>query len=231
MSKYKALIIGAGRIGAGYKWDDDAYTHAGAYKALSDRVELVGFVEPDNERRECAMEKWGVHGYKYATDVFGVIETDIVSICTTQEMQMHLLDYCCEQIEGFNGVWCEKPYILSKTDWPFPVQVNYMRRADPRHREIAENEDGGVLHVMGKFDLTTWCHFADLAKWWRCCEVQWTPVTGGCSYRYESEYGGGGVFPNGGVNGGECFRLMLSNLLDVMDGKPGVELFSPPYQL
>ncbi len=39
MQKHRAVIVGAGRIGAGYKWDQDlGYTHSGAYMALKDRV-------------------------------------------------------------------------------------------------------------------------------------------------------------------------------------------------
>src|SRR5687767_11797463 len=109
-TRHRAVIVGAGRIGAGYKWDQDlGYTHAGAYLALKDRVELVGFVEPDVDRQIAAWEKWG-KDLLIMEDVGTFLdchEPDIVSVCVHPEQQAAVL----AQLAGVKGVWCEKPWV------------------------------------------------------------------------------------------------------------------------
>src|SRR5688572_8375672 len=143
----KALIIGAGRIGAGYKWHDDAYTHAGAYRALKDRVDLIAFVEPNPERADAAEKKWGVTAYETLEEALTSWRPNIVSVCTQPEDQINVM--CRLEVDpNVEGIWVEKPYM------GFPskkaVQVNYMRRGDDLHRRIAEGWPGGRLIVYGK---------------------------------------------------------------------------------
>jgi hypothetical protein len=122
---------------------------------------------------------------------------------------------------GVKGVWCEKPY----TGYPStkPVQVNYMRRGDEDHQEVNDCAPGGKLIVYGKDDIHTKCHFEDLAKWWGA-ELEYRIFDGPCAYVYVR----GGAhwwFDNGGVDGGTCFKSMLTNLLDHVD--TGTDLWSP----
>lgn len=230
--KHRALVIGAGRIGAGYNWDDLAYTHAGAYRALSDRVELVGFVEPDLERRVKANLLWSVPTYDNLPMALEILRPDIVSVCVQPDQQQEIMD---QLPMSLRGVWCEKPWV-SKLPVNIPVQVNYMRRGDWLHQSIAEYRSGGKLIVYGKDDIHTRCHFEDLAKWWKC-SLDYRTYVGGCAYLYQAtkEYqdhdnsNGLEFFDNGGVDGGTCFKAMCQNLLDVLDGVPGVQLWSPAY--
>jgi len=77
------------------------------------------------------------------------------------------------------------------------------------------------------------CHFEDLKKWWKC-SLDYRTFNGGCAYLYQAdkEYqehdnsNGLEFFDNGGVDGGTCFKAMLGNLLDHIEGK--AELWSPP---
>lgn len=217
-------MIGAGRIGAGWQWSDLEYTHAGAYRALSDRVELVGFVDTDLERAVRAGEKWGTGiGGTDLSMVLAEAQPDIVSICTQPDDQYAAIIACIKA--GVRGIWCEKPYRGPRELMGVPVQVNYMRRGDPLHRSISEKVDGGKVIVYGKDDIHTRCHFEDLAKWWRAA-LDYRAFQGPCAYLYRTP----GVqtdifFDNGGVNGGECFKAMLGNLLDHIEGK--AELWSP----
>jgi hypothetical protein len=222
--KHRALIIGAGRIGAGFAWHDLEYTHAGAYKALADRVELVGFVEPDLERRVKANLLWNVPTYDNVPVALEALKPDMVSICVQPEQQREALMSLCGQ-QQIVGIWCEKPYVCNFDKyWP-PIQVNYMRRGDRLHREIASRKEyGRTLEVEGKNDIHTKCHFEDLAKWWGA-ELVYKPITGPCSYTLINNDGGRTFFPNGGVDGGTCFKNMLGNLLDHMDN--GTPLWSP----
>ena len=216
----RALVIGAGRIGAGYNWHDDAYTHAGAYRALSDRVELVGFVEPDLERRVKANLKWKVPTYDNVPVALAALKPDVVSVCVQPDDQWNTL----KQIQGVKGIWCEKPYVCH----PGPnIQVNYMRRGDPRHQKIAVSDNEGKdLIVYAKDDIHTRCHFEDLAKWWKVPLKYYQIKEGPCSYLLGKSTFDFEVFPIGGVDGGTCFKAMLGNLLDHIEGK--AELWSPP---
>jgi hypothetical protein len=214
------LVIGAGRIGAGFNWHDDEYSHAGAYRALSDRVELVGFVEPDLERRVKANLKWGVPTYDNVAIALEALKPDIVSICTQPDQAPAVVKI----LEDYpiKGVWAEKPYYAWKPEC-IPVQVNYMRRGDEAHRYLASvaREVISRLVVYGKDDIHTRCHFEDLAAWWDC-PLDYRPFNGPCAYIVL----GAGVrfFDNGGVDGGTCFKAMLGNLLDHVDN--GTPLWS-----
>lgn len=220
MPKHKAVIVGAGRIGAGFgEWRDPAYTHAGAYKALDHRVELVGFVEPDEERAKSAWMKWGVMVGKSLGDFD---DFDIVSVCTHPEQQAGVMSSLPECVKG---AWVEKPWVSG--EWTrFPVQVNYQRRADLFHRTIALNPEPRRLTVYGKDDETTRCHFRDLSRFWNA-KLDYRPFQGPCAYILSYSNGDANWFDNGGVDSAECFKGMLGNLLDAVEGK--ADLFSPPY--
>ncbi len=216
--KHRALVIGAGRIGAGFAWHDDAYTHAGAYRSLPDRVELVGFVEPDLERRVKANMKWKVPTYDNVPMALHVLKPDIVSVCVQPDQQQEVMDLLPTSIKG---VWCEKPWV-STLPVNIPVQVNYMRRGDDNHQAHV-GKIAGKLVVYGKDDIHTRCHFEDLAKFWNC-PLDYRPFQGPCAYIVEANYGHV-FFDNGGVDGGTCFKAMLRNLLDHVDN--GTTLWSP----
>ena len=218
--KYRHLIVGAGRIGAGFNWHDDAYTHAGASQALRDRIELVGFVEPDTERALAAKAKWNVPVYENTFIGLEVLKPEVVSVCTQPDQQQSVLAECVGKVQG---VWCEKPFMGG--EYPFPIQVNYMRRADPTHRDLAwklrPRHKEVKLVVYGKDDIHTRCHFEDLSKWWGV-EMDYRPFNGPCAYAVGRMF-----FDQGGVDGGECFKGMLQNLLDHLDHN--LTLWSPAY--
>ena len=222
--KHRGLIVGAGRIGAGYKWHDDGYTHAGAYQAMRDRVELVGFVEPDIDRAVAAKAKWCVPVYEDMPTALFALKPDVVSVCTPPEHHEVAVNWLTEQSD-VEGIWVEKPFDTKEYRAVPPwVQVNYMRRADPLHRKVAQTEPGGLLTVYGKSDIHTVCHFQDLARWWRA-KLDYRTYDGPCAY----VYGGTGetrFFDKGGVDGGSCFRGMLENLMNAMEGRE--RLWSPP---
>lgn len=221
--KHRAVIIGAGRIGAGYHWQDMEYTHAGAYQALRDRVELVGFIEPDYDRSVTAKLRWHLPVYEELESI-AILKPDIISICTQPEQQESIFKVLAT-IPGIKGVWCEKP-LLSPIHI-VPTQVNYMRRGDPVHQRIANEDNSGLrLIVYAKDDIHTRCHFEDLAAWWRV-PLNYYPIKEGpCSYILGSSPFQFDAFPEGGVDGGKCFKAMLGNLLDHIDTDGNVPLWS-----
>lgn len=212
--KHKALVIGAGRIGAGFRWMDDAYTHAGAYRSLPERVELVGFVEPNPERADAAEKKWGVLAFESLQEALTSVKPDLVSVCVQPADQEAVMESLPRNLKA---VWCEKPFTPRKLVWPWPVQVNYMRRGDDHHRYLATVKHLlEKLIVYGKDDIHTRCHFDDLAKWWGV-ELDYRPFNGPCAYILTGQ--GTRFFDLGGVDGGVCFRNMLWNILEHVDFK------------
>jgi hypothetical protein len=225
MGKYRAVVIGAGRIGAGYQWPDKDYTHAGAYQALKDRVELVGFIEPDNDRAVSAKLKWEVPVYEDVPTGLMALRPHVVSICVQPEQQAQVIKLM-EDVQGIKGIWCEKPFYAWRPEG-IPVQVNYLRRGNGLHRLIAEAGAAKRLIVYGKKDVHTLCHFDDLAKFWNC-QLDYREFNGPCAYVLEEVVSGPPrhtFFDNGGVEGGPCMKAMLGNLLDHIEGK--AELWSP----
>ena len=215
---YKALIVGAGRIGAAYQWPEDPdYTHAGAYAALPSRVELAGFVEPDPKRRDAAEKKWRLLAYESLEEA---PKADIYSVCTQPQDQEAVLG----QLGHAKAIWCEKPFVSTHLDpvIRLRVQVNYLRRGDGFHRRVAAMaREGSVLYVTAKDDIHTRCYFEDLASWWKA-KLVYTVIDGPNSYflRWKKEGKYQEVFFSlGGVNGAGCMRAMLGNILDHLDGK------------
>jgi hypothetical protein len=241
MQKHKAIIIGAGRMGSGYglKPGSHYYTHAKAYMDLKDRVELVGFIEPDAERRMWATGQWGVKGWPDFTSWSNseAYDVDVWSVCTQPEQRGSVMDDLC-QVDNALGAWVEKPYSLGRVvtttneGQPIKIQVNYCRRFDLYHQAITlamtEATDKRLV-VMAKKDVHTVCHMTDLARFWRArLDYVDTPNEPGA---YALRYKTGGdwkelFFPAGGISGDAFMKNALGNLLDAMEGK--APLISPP---
>lgn len=188
MEKHRAVIIGAGRIGAGYEWPEHpfVYTHADAYLKLKDRVTLESFVEPDAERAAAAEKKYGIPAYRTFEDI--PKPPNIVSICVKPEDRWKVFEGLTPRREYVNGLWIEKPFEAPARalDPTVKVQVNYIRRFDTLHRVTKQMIDQGALGkllqlvVMAKHDIHTVCHFGDLSRWWG---VDYTYVsTSECEY-------------------------------------------------
>ena len=184
--KHRACIVGAGRIGVGYNWPPHPfpYTHLDAYRALADRVEVVGICDPDRSRRTWIQERYSDPDFSgpalWESDerMLWKVKPDIVSLCTPPEARAGVLKTC--KAVGVRGVWCEKPFATSGTrvlayeySVGLTLQVNYIRRFEPMHQRVVKDLLGGVwgkplsLTVHAKADVHTVCHFTDLALWCR----------------------------------------------------------------
>lgn len=228
--KHRAVIIGAGRMGAGYNFGTFPYIydHASTYLALRERVELVGFVDPDKGRAEAAEKKYNLPCFPSMAMALKSVYPDVISICTPDGTHEDTLYECVYEL--LRGVWVEKPF-NGAYKVSLAVQVNYCRRFDETHQAVAKMVKGlkSNLFVWARNDLTTRCHFEDLARWWGS-ELIYMDNTGESpstnSYRLET--GKWGIdFRNGGV-AGDFMVNALSNLLDAVEGK--AELLSPPYE-
>jgi len=217
----KAIIVGAGRIGVG--GSGFSYSHLQAYRNLEDRVSLVAVVEKDKTRRIHALQVYNIPTtYEDVRDAVREEKPDIVSICTPPEVRTDVLKHLTGSVKG---VWCEKPYAIKNNAWPFPVQVNYIRRFDPIHRDFAE-WDGcrRELFVIAKKDCHTVCHFTDLARFWNISkgDLHYYTHNGPNSYILRQHFVGGiqdRFFPLGGITDVQaCMDAALGNLLDVVNG-------------
>ena len=247
MSRHRAVIIGCGRMGAGRDHNSPwVYTHPEAYRALADRVEIVGMVDRVLARAVWAAGQWNV---QFAGDnVSAAIEhlqPDIVSICTPPSDRYEIIK-ACDSSPSIRGIWCEKPYTL---EWvPFrddgsteiKVQVNYIRRFDPRHQKIRSRRaaeipvyDGHLL-VISANDIHTTSHFTDLAEFWQIPKdrLRYIPFHGPSLYILREPGPDAGryagwkdeAFVGGGVETG-FMEAALGNLLDAVEGT--AELISP----
>jgi len=162
---------------------------------------------------------------------FAESKPDIVSICTPDGTHEKVFKDCVLLGQPPpKGYWIEKPFSLNNSTRP--IQINYCRRFTKSHQRVAEMLDGrkNTLTVWARNDLTTRCHFEDLARWWKS-DLVYMDNTGESpsTNSYRVDCGKWAVeFRNGGIEG-DFMVNALSNLLDVVDGVPGAVLLSPPY--
>lgn len=218
------------------------YNHAAAYTQMRDRVTVVGFVDRVQARAEWAVKEWQL---EFGADLFAgdhltaaleILKPDIVSVCTPPSDREEILD-AAWAAPSVKGIWCEKPYGITHPG-PIPTQVNFIRRFDRRHREIADRRAEvsrpADLFVICANDIHTTVHFTDLANFWSIDtdRLHYIDFHGPALYMLREEgdkpgrYAGWNdqVFVGGGVETG-FMEAALANLLDAVEGK--AELISP----
>lgn len=232
MTEYhRALVIGCGRMGCGRDlvstW---LYDHASAYRTLADRVMIVGFVDRVLVRAEWAAARCGVpFAGDNVTAALEILQPDIVSICTPPSDREEIIT-ACDAAPSVHGIWCEKPYYLTRLPRAI-TQVNYIRRFDLRHQEIARRrtQDNRLadLFVFAAKDIHLTCHFGDLARFWQIplSRLHYQHFHGPLLYVLRERgdkpgrYAGwrDDVFVGGGMTTGFMERA-LGNLLDAVEG-------------
>lgn len=115
-SRYKAAIIGLGKIGSRYNDDPgrtQIWTHRGAYTELGDRFELVGACDPMAENREAfTSHRPDVPVFATTAEMLEALDVDVVSICTPLETHHDVIQEVMARSTP-KVIWCEKP--LSNT--------------------------------------------------------------------------------------------------------------------
>lgn len=180
--RYKALIVGAGKIAGGYNAgpdDEMVLTHALAYRRHT-QFDLVACVEPDSKARAAFMAKWGIpKGYASLDEALHAGGFDTVSVCSPTGTHLSAL----EKLLASNvvRVFAEKPLdgdavAARKLADAFakkkvPVAVNYTRRFDPVMKalraDIAAGKYGELCSVVGWYDggvMNNGSHLFDLAN-------------------------------------------------------------------
>jgi len=145
--RYKAAVIGCGRVGSTFEEDPNIRyiaSHAGAYNASSG-TDLVGVCDIDDDKLKTCMNRWEVDGDTNFLALIKKHRPEIVSICTPTETHFSIL----EEVVKFpfvKGVFCEKPIAhdvksgVKMVDLCMEngivLQVNHLRRFDLLHKNV-----------------------------------------------------------------------------------------------
>ena len=178
----RALVIGAGKIAAGYDAPGakEILTHAHGFQAVPGFT-LIGFVDRDLAQAEQAAAKWGGKAYADIRTAFADGPVDVVSVATPDETHVAVL----KELAAYSPrlIFCEKPLALNWADaqaihelyrhLPTKIQVNYLRRFVPEFRAvkqaIASGSYGRFLTGAGfyvKGFLHNGSHMVDLLQYW-----------------------------------------------------------------
>ena len=179
-NKYKAIIIGAGRIAAQFDSPNgkDVLTHAHAYRQ-NQKTELVGFFDINKSAARAAAEKWGVSAFDDLEQALIETKPDIISICTPNHAHFSNLMEVAKHKPKI--VICEKPFtskienaqkiIKIYKDSDIPILVNYSRRFDKAvqklKKEIENKKYGKIICSSGIYTkgiLHNGSHLVDLSR-------------------------------------------------------------------
>jgi predicted dehydrogenase len=154
--KYRAAIVGCGRIGC--QFDDDpkrtmVSTHAGAYDR-SPKVDLVALVDADVAKLARAGQRWGVSAcYADYTEMLAREKPDILSVCIWNNHHLEVVRAAVAH--GVRAVFCEKPLadtlagademIRLCRDNHVVLQVNHQRRFDEFQMALRDHLAAGKL--------------------------------------------------------------------------------------
>lgn len=153
---YRAAVIGCGRIGAGFGWDERPpyTTHCGAYQTCG-ATELVGVYDKDTEKARVAGERFGVPFYSGTIDRFFLeVEPGIVSVCTPPRSHIGGVAIA-SMADSVKAIFCEKPIAESSKDartmigdckhYDTLLFVDHQRRFNTYYQEWAKRVRDGVF--------------------------------------------------------------------------------------
>jgi predicted dehydrogenase len=190
MKKYRAAIIGCGRIASLFAADKKRkgiITHAQAYLA-NPQTKLVAACDRDSQRLAEFGERWG--GTNLYTDFEQMLKKekiDLLSICTWNATHASLVETAVKA--GVKGIICEKPIAdtLASADRMIracrakkvPLLINYTRRYVTLYRKIKTMIDHGELGQIQAIScyytagtINTGTHLFDFLRYF-FGDVQW----------------------------------------------------------
>lgn len=172
------LVVGLGNVGSRY--DDEStdgwpVTHASAL-ARHPTTRLAGGVDPDADAAQRFSERREVPSHTDLTTALELVRPAIVSVCSPPETHRSVVEGALAA--GARGIWCEKPLAPTAAEAEqivsacaqagVPLQVNFLRRFDPVHREVAERLAGRRFHADFRLSgtlLNYGSHAFDLFRW------------------------------------------------------------------
>ncbi|MDD5171011.1 MAG: Gfo/Idh/MocA family oxidoreductase, partial [Syntrophales bacterium] len=193
MQKLTAAVIGLGRIGQGYDYDQQSdqviVTHAAAY-AKHPGYQLVAAVDPDPSQRSRFESKFDRPAYADLNSMMNHQQPDVLSLAVPAESHPAVFKDMIRYHP--RAILCEKPIALTSEEGRqmqflaekkgFTLVVNYMRRFEPgavalgrivRTKEIGTIFKGVAWYSKGLYNNGS--HFIDLLRFWlgevTCVEV------------------------------------------------------------
>lgn len=180
-ARYKALIVGAGRIASGFdsSRQPEILTHAHAYRANS-HTQLAGFVDSNFGQARAAAKKWHTQAFRTLAEACSVVQPDIVSICTPDDTHASVLRDVLRYRPQI--VICEKPLTRSVLEAEqmvarykqarIPLLVNYSRRFDATvqalKHDLKRGRYGRAISATGIYSkglVHNGLHMIDLARY------------------------------------------------------------------
>jgi len=183
MKRYKAVVIGCGKIGAQewlYQKNMKPATHAGAYEKRR-QVELAGLCDTDSEKLKRAGKFFpGAKLYQSAEKMLKETKPDIVSVATHTDTHYQFVKMAAEA--GAKAVVCEKPMASSLKKAEAMIEVckkkkcllfiNHSRHFDLLLKKWQEKVRGGILGKVIEARcnyhngfLNNGTHMIDLLRW------------------------------------------------------------------
>jgi len=169
--KYKAGIVGCGRIGS--EFDDDPKrkqisTHAGAYRDVDD-VELIAACDLDKDKLERCGKRWQIPLLYQDLGEMLKNKFDILSICTPSTSHLDIVKEAVKS--GVKAIFCEKPIADSLQSAGEMIrlchsngvilQIDHQRRFDRFHQEVRDFIQDGKL---GRIQQVSFYYTAGIAN-------------------------------------------------------------------
>jgi predicted dehydrogenase len=161
MSKYRAVVIGLGKVGMGYDYSCHTnlhiMTHASAYYHHPG-FSLIAGIDPDPNKRELFTQKYNTSAYASISEMGYSNEIDVCSIATPTSKHESSF-YEVLQLQP-KSILCEKPFSHSITSAlkmrdlanknNIILFVNYMRQFEPGVQKIKALLFKGILGHINK---------------------------------------------------------------------------------
>lgn len=151
---YTVVLIGAGRIAAGFDTLRSRTVLTYAHAVVNNRrLKLAGITDTDEARGKHEARKWKTKFYSGTDEMLGSVRPDIVVIATPDETHTNILLRVLRACPRL--IICEKPAVSGQEDIPAvrdaakeggtQVIVNYRRRFDPAVMAVRKDIQSGRL--------------------------------------------------------------------------------------
>lgn len=163
MKRYRAGLVGCGRIGALWETNPPTpVTHAGAL-AMLPQTELVAGASRGEAHLRAFGQRWGVEAlYLDFHEMLRKEKLDVLCIATHPGLHREIVEAAVAS--GVRGILCEKPLALNLADGDAIVAacrrtgcvlaVNHSRRWDPAHIQAkATLEAGAIGELVSLFGI------------------------------------------------------------------------------
>ena len=200
MARYKAVIVGAGRMAGTI--DDEVvdypacirpYSHAAGYAEVP-AVELAAFADPDVAKAQTLQARYGVpRVYADYREMIEAEKPDIVSVTTPATLHAEIVIFAAER--GARAIYCEKALCCSLAEADamtaaveghgVKFNTGTLRRWHPGMEQVRRMIDDGTLgHLTSVITysvgsvLHSASHFFDLMLYWAGDpEIEWIQGT------------------------------------------------------